>query len=62
MLILMMVNNTVTLKSPRFNIEQVKTASLPIGNVTFCIGSSNSGFGFSPSGIFESERKQIMSY
>lgn len=57
MLILMMGNNTFTLYLPRLFTEQVKTASLPTGKVTFAIGSSNSGSG-SPSGVFESERKQ----
>lgn len=58
----MMGNNTFTLKVPRFWTAQVKTASLPIGNVTFAMGSENSGSGCSPPGIFESERKQIISY
>lgn len=55
----MMGNNAFTLKPPRFATVQVKTASLPTGNVTLVIGPANSGN--STAGEFESERKQIIS-
>lgn len=39
---------SLTLYLPRFLTEHVNTASLPAGNVTFCIVPSNSGSASNP--------------